>query len=811
MKKSNKMNISKKLKEMRIPELNLEPAKKLLAEINKIDLRSVDDQGLKQMSASLKRRALRGIPPEELLVEAFALVREAAFRTVRMRPFDVQMLAGIVLHYGALAEMQTGEGKTLAATAPVYLNSLYGKGVHVLTFNDYLAKRDAGWMGPLYDFLGVTCGYIQEGMSKEQRRNAYAADITYLTAKEAGFDYLRSFLANSPDELVQRTFNYALVDEADSILIDEARIPLVIAGKKEDNSAVDPVQMAHIVAGLILDKDYSLDEYQRNVFLTEKGVDIIEETFGCGNLYDEKNLELLVAVGNALHARALLQRDTDYIVRNNKVELVDEFTGRVADSRQWPYGLQEAIEAKEGIYAGTKGRIIASVTLQNFIRRYPKIAGMTGTARSAAEELQEFYGLSVAVIPTNKPCIRIDHQDIIFTHQQAKMDALVSEIQSVHETGRPILIGTRSVHESEQLAARLLSVGIECSVLNAKNDEQEAGIIADAGLPGAVTVSTNMAGRGTDIKLGGADEHDYEKVVALGGLYVIGTNKHESRRIDDQLRGRAGRQGDPGSSRFFISLEDDLMKQYRLKELIPEKLYPAESRNPIDTRVIRRETARAQRIIEGQNFKIRQTLQKYNVLMERQRQMIFDQRREVLFGKLPGLFRSRLPDRYASLLPVVGERALLMAERQLLLHFINTCWTDYLDFLSYTKESIHLVNISGKIPVSEFNKIAIEAFDKLLTEIEHEVVTVLSKAEITPYGIDMEKEGLKAPSSTWTYLVDDSPEQLGIMPITLSAASLSIILSTISLAMSGWSKYRKHRKERNEQRDSKKETDAKTI
>ena len=795
--KTSKMNISQKLKDMRTPELNLEPAKKLLAEINKIDLGSVDDQGLKQMSASLKHRAIKGIPPEELLVEAFALVREAAFRTVKMRHFDVQMLAGIVLHYGALAEMQTGEGKTLAATAPVYLNALYGKGVHILTFNDYLARRDAIWMGPLYDFLGVTCGFIQEGMSREERRNAYASDITYITAKEAGFDYLRSFLANSPGELVQRPFSYAVIDEADSILIDEARIPLVIAGKNEKRHGIDPMQMAHIANSLIPDEDYSLDEYQRNVILTEKGVALIEKTFRCGNLYDETNLQLLVDIGNALHAHVLLKRDTDYIVRNGKIELVDEFTGRVADSRQWPYGLQEAIEAKEGIYADTKGQIIASVTLQNFIRRYPKIAGMTGTASSAGEELQEFYGLSVAVIPTNKQCMRVDRPDIIYTHQQAKMDAIVSEVLKVHETGRPILIGTRSVQESEQLASRLRGTGIECSVLNAKNDEQEAGIIANAGLIGAVTVSTNMAGRGTDIKLGGADEHEFERVVALGGLYVIGTNKHESRRIDDQLRGRSGRQGDPGSSRFFISLEDDLMKQYRLKELIPERLYPAESSRPVDVRVIWRETARAQRIIESQNFKIRQTLQMYNVLMERQREMIFNWRSEVLFGKLPGIFKSRLPDRYDSLLPVVGERALLIAERQLLLHFISSCWADYLDFLSYTKESIHLVNISGKIPVSEFNKIAIEGYKSLLADIEQEVVSVLSRAEITTYGINMEKEGLKAPSSTWTYLVDDSPEQLGIMPMSLAVDPLSIILSTAALAMSGWRKFRRHRKERN--------------
>lgn len=789
--KKDRFNPFSKIKELNIrsTELNLEPARRLLDEINSINLDNLDDMALKSMSAELKQQALNGAPAEDLLVRAFALVREAASRTLGMRPYDVQMLAAIALHYGSLVEMQTGEGKTLAATAPVYLNALYGKGVHVLTFNDYLARRDAAWMRPLYEFLGLGVGFVQEGMPKEQRRRAYSMDITYLTAKECGFDYLRSFLAESPYDLVQRPFSYAVIDEADSILIDEARIPLVIAGKTEKPHGVDPVRMAQVVAALEPAEDYSLDEYERNVFLTEKGVSAVEKIFGCRNLYNEKNLQLLVDVGNALHARALLKKDVDYIVRNNKIELVDEFTGRVADSRQWPYGLQEAIEAKEGIYTETKGQIIASITLQNFIRQYPKIAGMTGTAKSSSEEFLEFYGLSVAVIPTNRECIRIDHSDVLFTHMEAKMDALVKEIETVHNTGRPILIGTRSVQESELLASRLKNKGVSCNVLNAKNDEQEAAIIANAGQPGSVTVSTNMAGRGTDIKLGGEHEEEREHVVALGGLYVIGTNKHESRRIDDQLRGRAGRQGDPGSTRFFISLEDDLMKQYRLKELIPEQLYPSNQPEPLDNKVIRREAARAQRIIEGQNFQIRRTLQKYNVLMEQQRQMIFKWRYEVLFGNLPGIFKSRLPEKYCQLLPVVGEIALLKAEWQVILYFISTCWTEYLDFLSYTRESIHLVHMAGKIPISEFNKTAIQSYEKLLKTIEEEVITVLSKAEITASGVDMVKEGLKAPSSTWTYLIDDNPEQLGIMPIQMAFDPLSVVLTSINLAFFGARKF----------------------
>lgn len=791
----SRSKIIKMLGDLRSTELNLDPAKKLLSEINRIDLRATSDTELRQLSHELRRQAAGGTPPEKLLTMAYSLVREASARTLKMRPFDVQMLAGIALHFGALVEMQTGEGKTLAATAPAYLNALYGKGVHVLTFNDYLARRDAAWMKPLYDFLGVSVGHVQEGMDRNGRRAAYAADITYLTAKECGFDYLRSFLAASPYELVQRPFNYAIVDEADSILIDEARIPLVIAGKTEKDGGFDPRVISRVVDSLTPEEDFSLDEYERNVFLTEKGVGVIEKTFGCGNLYDERNLQLLVDVGNALHARALLKKDVDYIIRNNKIELVDEFTGRVADSRQWPYGLQEAIEAREGIYSETKGQIIASVTLQNFIRQYPKLSGMTGTARPSSEELLEFYGLSVAVIPTNRECMRIDLPDVIFANRKAKMDALVTEITAVHKTGRPVLIGTRSVEESEELAERLAEAGVSCTVLNAKNDEKEAAIIANAGRPGAVTVSTNMAGRGTDIRLGGEHEEDHDKVAGLGGLYVIGTNRHESRRIDDQLRGRAGRQGDPGSTRFFISLEDDLMKQYKLKELIPEDLYCNAGNDPIENKLIRRETLRAQRIVEGQNFKIRRTLQKYNILMERQRQMIFSRRNEILFGRLPGLFKTHLAERYESLMPVVGEAALLKAERQVLLHFMNTCWTEYLDYLFYIRESIHLVNMAGKIPLTEFNRIAIEGYEKLLGDIRQETIAVLERAEITGDGIDMEKEGLKAPSSTWTYLVDDSPEQLGIIPVQLTMDPVSITLTIISLAMNG---LRSHLKQKDE-------------
>lgn len=768
-------------------EFNLDPCRQLLSRINEIKLDKLDDLQLKALSNELIMQARNGVPAGDLLVKAYALVREASYRILKMRPFDVQVMAGIAMHYGTLVEMQTGEGKTLAAVFPAYLNALAGCGLHVLTFNDYLAKRDAMWMGSVYNFLGLSVGYVHEGMTIPERQKAYSCDITYLTAKESGFDYLKGFLSYEREELVHRPFHFAIIDEADSILIDEARIPLVIAGKTDKAHGIEAARMAEIVRSLEPQVDYTADEYERNAFLTEKGTIRIEELLQCGNLYSEKNLKLLVDVNNALHAHMLLKRDVDYIVRNGKIELVDEFTGRVADKRHWPHGLQEAIEAKEGIAADTKGQIIASITLQNFIRLYPHVCGMTGTAQTAANEFLEFYGLKVVVIPTNRQCIRVDEPDIMFTHKEAKLAALLTEITAVHKTGRPMLIGTRSVEESEQLAGRLKEYGVECRVLNAKNDEYEAGIIARAGTFGAVTVSTNMAGRGTDIKLGGEHEEDRDRVVGLGGLYVIGTNRHESRRIDNQLRGRAGRQGDPGSSRFFISLEDDLTKQYRLRELIPEPLYPEPRDEPVDNQVIGRECARAQRIIEGQNFEIRRTLSKYAVLLERQRRMMHQWRNDLLTGQaVPNLMPVQLPERYQELCTRLGVHAVRKAEKQATFYFINTYWADYLDFLSYTRESIHLVNIAGKIPLSEFNKIAIEAFENLIKDIRNEITDTLASVEITEDGIDMEKAGLKAPTSTWTYLIDDSPGQLGMKQIPLAVDPISTVLMSFGMAWMVW-------------------------
>lgn len=760
-------SLSRKLRQRSV-EFNIEPYMPLLDQINSYDFASLDDSQLKDISRELIYQARNCVPLNELLVRAYALVREVSHRVLKLHPYDVQIIAGIVMHYGGLAEMQTGEGKTLAAVFPAYLNALSGKGVHILTFNDYLAQRDSQWMGPVYKFLGLTVGYVQEEMTITERRKAYLCDITYLTAKEAGFDYLKGFLSYKQEELVHRPFNFAVIDEADSILIDEARIPLVIAGKVKTHR-FEGNRMVDIIRCLKQGVEYDIDEYGRNVFLTEKGITCVEGILKCGNLYNGRNLDILEDINNALHAEVLLKRDVDYIVRNGKIELVDEFTGRVADKRHWPYGLQEAIEVKEGIKSDSKGRIIASITLQNFIRLYPKICGMTGTAQTAADEFKELYGLNVVVIPTNKPCIRKDYPDIIFTHKEAKYKALVSEIIKVHKTGRPILIGTCSVEESELLAGRLEELGVECRILNAKNDELEARIVADAGTLGAVTVSTNMAGRGTDIKLGGEHEQDREKVVHLGGLYVIGTTRYESRRIDNQLRGRAGRQGDPGSSSFFTSLEDDLFVRYRLKDLIPSPFYPHKQDSAVDSPVIKREVSRAQRIIEGQNYDIRRTLGKYSIVMEQQRRMIHKWREDILLGTaIPVLMPAKLGDRYHSLSLQIGVEALRKAEMQVTLYFINKCWADYLDYMSYIRESIHLVNMAGKVPVTEFNRTAICAFEKLVEDIQKEIINVLANAEITGNGIDMDKEGLNAPSSTWTYLVNDRPEQLGINPVALN-------------------------------------------
>ena len=737
----------------------LKPYRQLIIEINhrRTGLENTPDRQLQEMSRSLKKRAVEGTPSDELLTEAFALACEAARRVLRLRPFDVQIAAGIAMHHGNLAQMDTGEGKTLAAVLPAYLDALTGSGVHILTFNDYLARRDAGWMGPVYQFLDLSVGFVQEGMSTEERQKAYAADITYLTAKEAGFDFLRDQRRQRKEELVHRPFHFALVDEADSILLDEARIPLVIAGEMPVSRA-DPYELAHLVRRLDKNTDYYFDEYSRDVNYTDTGLDRLEKELGCENLHALENIQLLSALNLALQAEHLLRRDIDYIVREGKVELVDEFTGRVADKRRWPYGLQTAIEAKEGLEIQPEGTILGSITLQHYLDLYPKLAGMTATAKTSEEELDTFYRLNVVVIPPNRPCIRIDHPDIVFACKEPKKKALVREIARVHASGRPILVGTASVEESEQLAESLRAAGVPCNVLNAKNDEAEAAIVAEAGAPGAVTISTNMAGRGTDIRLGGKNGESRETVVALGGLYVIGTNRHESRRIDDQLRGRAGRQGDPGSSRFFVSMEDDLMVRYRLKELIPARHLRQSRECPIDNPIIGREIARAQRIVEGQNLEIRKTLRQYTFMVEQQRRILQQRRMDILLDNgPPSLLAAGSPVRYKKLLAAVGMPILKQVEKEITLFHIDRSWTEHLAYVSFVREGIHLMGLGGKNPSFEFQKKIITAFDDLEQEIDKRILETFDTAHITDTGIDAEREGLTGPSSTWTYLVNDNP------------------------------------------------------
>ena len=737
----------------------LAPFLPLLDEIDRhgAPLAWAGDPGLLRRAAVLRRQADEGTPLDELLPEWFALVREIAHRELGERPYEVQLLAGIALHRGTLAEMQTGEGKTLAAVAPASLAALAGRGVHVLTFNDYLARRDAAWMGPIYRRLELTVGVIQEGMHPSERRQAYACDVTYATVKEAGFDLLRDGLCLEPGEAVHRPFHLALVDEADSILIDEARIPLVIAGTM-DRPGVELQRLAAVARRLRRGTDFDTDEYARNIFLTDRGIGRAEALLGCGNLFEgADNISLQAQLRNALHAEALLRRDVDYIVRDGRIELVDELTGRVAENRHWPDGLQSALEAKEGLTAQPEGMILGSITIQHFLHQYPRLAGMTATASPAADELAEVYGLEVTAVPTHRPCIREDLPDLVFTRQEAKRRALVDEIARVHGEGRPILVGTASVEESEHLAAELRQAGIAARVLNARNDAEEAEIVAEAGRHSAVTISTNMAGRGTDIRLGGSDEHERERVLALGGLYVIGTNRHESRRIDDQLRGRAGRQGDPGTSRFLTSLEDPLLQRYGLARLIPARVLQTASADTVDHPAVDREIARAQRIVEGQCGDIRSRLLRYARLLEQQRGDLQEWRRAVLDSRAEtGLLARLSPERWSRLCAAHGGELLARVERRLTLLAIDRCWSDHLAEMQAVRDEVHLVTLDGRDPLAEFYRTAGRAFDGLFARIDEAVVGSFEALHVSANGVDWDAAALRGPSSTWTYLVNDA-------------------------------------------------------
>ncbi|TVY02227.1 DEAD/DEAH box helicase [Cohnella terricola] len=705
-----------------------------LKSISQINMQDLNDERLKAEALKLKMRVQEGESLDEVLVEAFAIAGEAASRVLGMRPFDVQMMAAAALHEGNMVEMHTGEGKTLAAVMPAYLNALQGKGVHVLTFNDYLAGRDAEWMGPVYRFLGLTVASVKEGMTIEERQNAYAADITYVTAKQAGFDYLRDTIAMKTSDIVHRPFHYAIVDEADSLLIDEARVPLVIAGEVA-SSGNDGSRMAQIAKELALGEDYDFDENKRNVFLTEAGSEKAERLLRTGNLYEARNSHLLTALNCAIHAESLLKRDVDYVIRDGKLEIIDPYTGRVAQNRHWPDGLQAAVEAKEGIETKSSGKILGTITLQHLLSLYPKISGMTATAQDSADEFEETYNLNVVEIPPNRPNIRIDHDSRIYTHKEAKLNALVKEIAEVHATRRPILIGTSSVEESDQLAEELKKAKVPCHVLNAKNDEKEAEIIAKAGELGAVTVSTNMAGRGVDIRLGGGDPRQADQVAELGGLYVIGTHMNESARIDNQLRGRSGRQGDPGSSRFYVCLEDELINRFGIEKAIPAAYRTNKQDEELSASVFHKKMEHIQRIVMGQNFEMRKTLNKYSDMVEEQRRIHHEQREAVLWN----------------------DDTMSAAEKHVRLYYMDRSWSDHLAYVSYIREGIHLESLANRNPADEFHHRIIHAFEQLPDKIEQDTAKALSKLNTagTADEIDWEKEGLKAPSRTWTYLIQD--------------------------------------------------------
>ena len=720
------------------------------------DMQARSDSELKELAATLRAAIEGGTELVEVLCETFALVREAARRTLEMRPFDVQLVGGIALHEGSMLEMQTGEGKTLVAVLPAVLNAFAGKGVHILTFNDYLARRDAQWMGPVYEFLGLQVASITSSSTSEERRLAYRADVTYVTAKESGFDYLRDGLCYSEEEKVHRHFPFTIVDEADSILIDEARIPLVIAGSREVGT-LNTSMIAALVRDLDPEIHYEVEENGRNVFLTEAGLQRLEAVIGCGYLHDADNVKWLTEVNLALHARVLLHRDVDYIVRDGRIELVDEFTGRVVQDRQWPDGLQAALEAKEGLRQGEEGEILNSVTMQHFFVQYEQLAGMTATARPEDEELMEFYGMSTVVLPPNQPCGRVDLPDKIFTHREAKEEAILQAIVEANAQQRPVLVGTSSVRESEELAQKIRALDLSCEVLNAKTDEQEAAIVADAGALGAITISTNMAGRGTDIRLGGADESQRDEVVAAGGLLVIGTNRHETRRIDRQLRGRAGRQGDPGTSAFFVSLEDDVMVRYGVDKLVSESLRAKRS-EAVDHPLLVQRTNWAQQVIESQNFSIRRTLWNYSWILEHQRLIVRERRDKLLSGEeSPATWKEQRSERYATLVKLCGEEEAVSLERQVLLHCMDRLWVEHLRTMADIREAIHIVRLGSQEPYHEFRKAAYSEFDTFEERVAAQTLELFDQMTLTKDGVALVKQDAKGPSSTWTYMIDDNP------------------------------------------------------
>ena len=830
-------------------ERDIKAMRPMIASINDLEpeIQQLSDIELAAKTVEFKERLANGAALDDILIEAFAVCREAGRRTLNMRHFDVQLIGGIVLHRGKIAEMKTGEGKTLVATLPCYLNALEGKGVHVVTVNDYLAKRDAEWMGRIYKFLGLSVGIIVHELDDQERQQSYNCDITYGTNNEYGFDYLRDNMKFRLEDCVQRSHHFAIVDEVDSILIDEARTPLIISGPSEEstdkyykiNRIIPKLVRGEVIEGKepgekYTTGDYTVEEKHRSVALTEEGVLKVEKLLGVGNMYDPANIEINHHVQQALKAHVLFHRDKDYLVQEGQVIIVDEFTGRVMPGRRWSDGLHQAIEAKEMVKIERENQTLATITFQNYFRMFKKLAGMTGTAETEAAEFQKIYNLDVVVIPTNRVMQRKEHQDVVYRTEEEKFRNAAKEIKELHEKGQPVLVGTISVEKSERLSSALKKMGVKHEVLNAKNHEREAFIVAQAGRKAAVTVSTNMAGRGTDILLGGNPEFltkeyltkqnkdpdalmtaavgtperadwdavykrfkdetsvEHDEVIAVGGLHVLGTERHESRRIDNQLRGRAGRQGDPGSSRFYLSLQDDLMRIFggeRMQNLMLR--LGMEEDVPIESKLITKRIAAAQKAVEAQNFAARKHLIEYDDVMNKQRQAVYGMRRQLLEGidqkervteiiegivgsfidtrcperAHPGAFdiiglqsdvlsqfgvkiepqeltqfsrqeiedhiNDLLQERYKEKEALIGPENMREAERVVMLNVIDNQWKDHLLSMDHLKEGISLRGYGQKDPLIEYKKESFTIFQDMMDRIEDETIRYLFFLQIT--------------------------------------------------------------------------------
>lgn len=766
---------------------DIKKLEKIVDEINMHTdaIAKLSDEQLQAKTAEFKERLAKGASLDDLLSEAYAVVREASSRVLGMRHFDVQLMGGIILHQGRIAEMKTGEGKTLVATLPVYLNALTGKGVHVITVNDYLATRDSEQMGQLYNFLGLSVGLIVHGLDFNQRKDAYNADITYGTNNEYGFDYLRDNMVMRPENMVQRELNYALVDEVDSILIDEARTPLIISGAA-DKPKDYYTMVAKIIPRLREEEDYAIDEKAKNVTLTEEGVNHVEKLLGIENLADESNMELAHHVNQGLRAHVIMKRDRDYVVKDEQVIIVDEFTGRLMFGRRYSEGLHQAIEAKEGVKIEKESQTLATITFQNYFRMYDKLAGMTGTAKTEEDEFRSIYGMDVVIIPTNKPIVREDRPDVVYRTQMGKYKAIVEQVAERYEAGQPVLVGTVSIQISELLSEMLKRRGVPHQVLNAKYHEKEAEIVAQAGQPKTVTIATNMAGRGTDIVLG-------EGVKELGGLYIIGTERHEARRIDNQLRGRSGRQGDPGFTQFYISLEDDLMRRFGADNIagLMDKI-GMDDDMPIENKMISKSIETAQKRVESRNFEIRKNVLEYDNVMNKQREVIYGQRRQVLMGetmsasiqnmiesiasdileeiaaggKYPeewdlDLLEQRMQEAFFLQEPLDREKILKMEkgevekylqevalaryhqreeelgaeqfheiERMILLKNVDLKWMDHLDAMDQLRQGINLRAYAQRNPVDEYKNEAFDMFQQMISEIQYETIRLIFRVTI---------------------------------------------------------------------------------